>query len=207
MLKLRCKVAVCGDSMVGKTSLIKQFLERNLPIQYLMTLGCNITTKNVPVPIVQHAESSAQLFPNSTHTPSEESSSMAAASAAQDKPEAEVELHITDISGHKIYEKFVADYVENISAFIVVYDVTNLESFNNATKWIELCRNTRKSSTSVGFKAVPGVLVANKNDCERVKVKYEQGEALAKKYKIPFFKLTAVRGEQNYNLNLQIANF
>ncbi|EFC46332.1 small GTPase [Naegleria gruberi] len=56
MVKLRCKVGILGDSTVGKTSLIKMFKERTFPNQYLMTIGADLYTKTIDVPVENQVE-------------------------------------------------------------------------------------------------------------------------------------------------------
>ncbi len=47
--KLRFKVVIIGDAAVGKTSLLRKFVEGKFQFTYLPTLGVDITTKSVVV--------------------------------------------------------------------------------------------------------------------------------------------------------------
>ena len=41
------KVAIIGDSYVGKTSLIERYINSNFRTNYSMTLGFNVISKNI----------------------------------------------------------------------------------------------------------------------------------------------------------------
>lgn len=75
--------------------------------------------------------------------------------------------------------------MDSISAFILVYDASNAESFNNLTKWLELCKAQKRYHSL-------GVLVANKTDKQDIQVPHATGEAVAKKHKLGFFTASAV---------------
>ena len=92
MVKLRCKVGIVGDSTVGKSSLIKMFKERTFPNQYLMTIGADLYTKTIDVPVIT----------NDQHESLHESNK-----------ENQVELYLFDISGSSIYESGYNEYVCN----------------------------------------------------------------------------------------------
>lgn len=49
---LRCKVAVCGDATVGKSSLISMLVSKGqkFPKTYTMTTGVEVTAVQVPIP-------------------------------------------------------------------------------------------------------------------------------------------------------------
>ena len=65
-------------------------------------------------------------------------------------------LQISDIGGQSLHSKSLQDYIGSASAFLLVYDVTNAESFRNLDDWLHV---TRKYSNA---KAV--YLVGNKVD-------------------------------------------
>ena len=69
-----------------------------------------------------------------------------------------VSLRIWDIGGQSIHSKNIQQYVSNSSAVFLVYDVTNMESFNNLEDWIL----TLKKHCPSGMKNV--YLVGNKVD-------------------------------------------
>lgn len=61
---LRCKVAVLGDSRVGKSALcamFKRHVNKSYPKNYIMTTGVDFTVKKVPIKDT-HAEVSFPLY-------------------------------------------------------------------------------------------------------------------------------------------------
>eukprot|EP00906_Rhabdomonas_costata_P034526 RCo048582 len=97
-----------------------------------------------------------------------------------------VEMNIFDLSGQELYSRMLEGYLENTSCFIVVYDVTNKASFDNCTKWMELCRKQRKK--------MMGVLVANKADLrDRIAVPSVLGENFAKTNGLEFVMISSTQ--------------
>ncbi|KAM9980154.1 hypothetical protein ACTFIZ_006406 [Dictyostelium cf. discoideum] len=58
-----------------------------------------------------------------------------------------VELMIFDGNGgYKFKELFYENYLKSQHGFIIMYDVTNLESFNNLSNWISKIKNSYQTS-------------------------------------------------------------
>uniref|UniRef100_A0A7S1UEC0 Ras-related protein Rab-28 n=1 Tax=Phaeomonas parva TaxID=124430 RepID=A0A7S1UEC0_9STRA len=72
----------------------------------------------------------------------------------------EVSLQLWDIGGQSIGSKMVNTYLFNAHAVILLYDITNYESFQNLEDWMRSLR--RKFTTLPGFPHV--ALVGNKMD-------------------------------------------
>ena len=69
-----------------------------------------------------------------------------------------------------------------------VYQITNRESFENISNWIETCKSSAQGEVLM-------VLIGNKCDLEKErKVSKEEGENLAQKYGIPFYETSAKTG-------------
>ena len=68
---------------------------------------------------------------------------------------------------------------------MMVYDITDLESFQNLNSWlIEIEKNASKN--------VYKILIGNKNDMEKDrKVTFEQGKEFASQYGMKFFETSA----------------
>jgi GTPase SAR1 family protein len=73
------------------------------------------------------------------------------------------ELYLFDCAGQSIFNirELSAKYWENTAFVMVVYDVSNRESFQSVTKWLQAVRSVRPNT---GYGPMPGVLVANKVD-------------------------------------------
>mmetsp|Transcript_24149 Transcript_24149/g.49201 ORF Transcript_24149/g.49201 Transcript_24149/m.49201 type:complete len:196 (+) Transcript_24149:229-816(+) len=104
-----------------------------------------------------------------------------------------VELHIYDCSGQAVFKELTAEYWRNANAVMLVYDVTNPESFHNAGAWLDLVRKKCPE------KPLPGVLVANKTDLEeRLRVHTGEASEFARANGLEFCQLSAHR-----NLNVE----
>lgn len=100
-----------------------------------------------------------------------------------------VELSIFDISGQDLYRHNIASYLEQVNAFIVVYDITVKTSFEAANKWVTLIRKIPGNENALG------ILVANKVDLrDKAEVQDVQGEVYARNHKMLFFQASALRG-------------
>jgi len=97
-----------------------------------------------------------------------------------------VKFEIWDTAGQEKYRSLAPLYYRGASAALVVYDITNRESFDNARKWIE------EVQTQEGHHVVIG-LAGNKLDLAQSgrQVSTEEGEAYARENKYIFFETSA----------------
>ena len=110
-----------------------------------------------------------------------------------------IRLVIWDLAGQDGYQRVRKHYYEGSSAIILVYDVTNRTSFDNATAWLtESFKHTEENP--------PTAVLANKkdlrtSDSKKEYVQPDEGKAFAKalseKLGIPtiFFETSALTGE------------
>jgi len=108
--------------------------------------------------------------------------------------ELKIKLQIWDpfyhyINGLPRYSKINASHYRNVQGIIIVYDITNQETFDNVEQWykeIDLQTTGR----------IHKVLVGTKCDLEKDrKIRYEDGQALAESLKIDFRETSAKTGE------------
>jgi Ras-related protein Rab-1A len=96
-----------------------------------------------------------------------------------------IKLQIWDTAGQERFRTITSSYYRGAHGIIVVYDVTDTESFNNVKQWLNeidryACENVNK------------LLVGNKCDLVSKKaVNYETAKALADKLDIPFLETSA----------------
>ena len=91
-------------------------------------------------------------------------------------------------------------YIRDSSVAVVVYDVTNRQSFLNTPKWIEEVRTERGDDVVI-------VLVGNKTDLsEKRHVSLEDAEAKAKEHGVIFIETSAKGGVNIKALFRKIAN-
>ena len=109
----------------------------------------------------------------------------------QEDEEVDIEAIIFDTPGQERYYAMVRQYFEGLDGIILVYDVSNVESFEKVNKWVEKLKENLDDSKIVIF------LVGNKTDLER-KVTKQEGENKAKELNYEF-RETSVKEGTNVN--------
>src|ERR687886_2528500 len=102
------KICMVGDFGVGKTSLIRRFVERQFSDQYLSTVGVKISRKTVELVGVKQ----------------------------QDK--VNLQLLIWDLEGHTKFKGIAPSYLQGSSGAIVVADVSRLETIERLSEHVQL---------------------------------------------------------------------
>jgi len=99
-----------------------------------------------------------------------------------------IKLQITDTAGQERFRTLTSSYYRKAQAIIIVYDITNKESFDDLEGYIR--EGNRYSEHSEKF------IVANKMDlvANRV-VQRSDGENLASLHGIPHYEVSAKTGE------------
>ena len=98
-------------------------------------------------------------------------------------------LTIMDTAGQERFRSITRGYYKNVACALIVYDITDVESFQSVKQWIVNCQ-------TFGRKDIHLVLVGNKNDLdEQRKVSEEEGKKLADNYNMDFFETSALTGE------------
>jgi len=72
-------------------------------------------------------------------------------------------IYFYDISGHPRFSHIIQKYVESIDGIIIVYDITNRESFDNIQFWINHVNNIFDTSI------IPIMILGNKNDQDNMR--------------------------------------
>uniref|UniRef100_G3U9E3 Intraflagellar transport protein 27 homolog n=1 Tax=Loxodonta africana TaxID=9785 RepID=G3U9E3_LOXAF len=104
-----------------------------------------------------------------------------------------VELFIFDSAGKELFSEMLDKLWESPNVLCLVYDVTNEQSFNNCSKWLEKAR-----SQAPGSYLPVGVLVGNKTDLAgRRVVESSQAQAWALGQGLECFE-TSVKEMENY---------
>ncbi|CAD8207182.1 unnamed protein product [Paramecium octaurelia] len=96
-----------------------------------------------------------------------------------------VKLQIWDTAGQDRFRTITCSYYRGAQGIIIVYDITDRESFENVKTWI--AEIDKYASESVNR-----MLVGNKADItERREVSYEEGLELSRQFQIPFYETSA----------------
>ena len=101
-------MCLIGDFGVGKTSLIRRFVDRQFSDRYLSTVGVKISKKNVELENVKQQEKLG------------------------------VQLLIWDLEGHTKFKGIAPSYLQGASGAVVVADVTRQETIERIPEHINL---------------------------------------------------------------------
>ncbi|XP_048133730.1 ras-related protein RHN1-like isoform X2 [Rhodamnia argentea] len=106
--------------------------------------------------------------------------------------EATVKFDIWDTAGQERYHSLAPMYYRGAAAAVVVYDLTSMDSFQRAKKWVQELQRQ-------GNPKLIMFLVANKADLnEKRQVHNEEGEQYAKENGLSFLE-TSAKTAQNVN--------
>ncbi|XP_023316863.1 ras-related protein Rab-37 isoform X4 [Trichogramma pretiosum] len=108
--------------------------------------------------------------------------------------DSQVKLQIWDTAGQERFRSVTHAYYRDAHALLLLYDVTNKQSFDNIRAWLGEIREYAQDDVVI-------MLLGNKCDCgsDRV-VRKEDGQRLASEYKVPFMETSAKTG-----LNVELA--
>jgi small GTP-binding protein len=94
----------------------------------------------------------------------------------------------------------IPSYIRNSNISVVVYDITNRESFDNVRNWVDEVRAERSEEVSM-------ILVGNKADlADKRMVSLEEGETRAKELGIPHVETSAKTGFNVRNLFIKVTS-
>eukprot|EP00052_Salpingoeca_macrocollata_P004195 m.39891 g.39891 ORF g.39891 m.39891 type:complete len:208 (+) comp14049_c0_seq1:61-684(+) len=99
-----------------------------------------------------------------------------------------VRLQLWDTAGQERFRSLIPSYIRDSSVAVVVYDITNRNSFQQTSKWIDDVRTERGQDVII-------MLVGNKTDLtDKRQVSSEEGEAKAKELNVMFIETSAKAG-------------
>ena len=99
-----------------------------------------------------------------------------------------------DTAGQEKFRAIIKDYYINCSFAIIVYDITDKNSFESVEQWVKDCK-------TYGNKNIHIVLVGNKTDfANERKVSTEEGQNLANEFNMDFLETSAKTGENIENI-------
>lgn len=101
-----------------------------------------------------------------------------------------IKLQIWDTAGQERFRTITSSYYRGSHGIIIVYDVTNIESFNNVKIWLNDISRYAGSNVSK-------ILVGNKSDLSNKRqVDYNVAKAFANEHDVPFME-TSVKDAVN----------
>ncbi|KAM7379323.1 hypothetical protein PAMP_004886 [Pampus punctatissimus] len=100
----------------------------------------------------------------------------------------QVRLQLWDTAGQERFRSLIPSYIRDSTVAVVVYDITNVNSFQQTCKWIDDVRTERGSDVII-------MLVGNKTDLEEKRqITIEEGEQRAKELNVMFIETSAKTG-------------
>ena len=154
---------IIGNSGVGKSSLLNQFIKREFNYNQSTTVGL---------------EFCASIININGHN---------------------IDLHIWDLSGQGAYKNLIRKYCNEADGIILVYDVTNHQSFQDLHNWVNDIHKYIKSNIKI-------LLVGNKTDLDNRIVTNEEGTDFAKNNKILYTETSAKGYISVFNLFVKLTN-
>ena len=98
-------------------------------------------------------------------------------------------LRLWDTAGSEKFRSITKGYYSNTCCALIVYDITNQNSFDSVKQWIEDVKNYTDKDTHL-------VLVGNKIDLkDQRKISKEDGQNLATQNGMDFYESSALTGE------------
>ena len=100
-----------------------------------------------------------------------------------------VKLQIWDTAGQDRFRAITKNYYKGANGIILIYDVTDVQTFQNVKNWINQIKEEANPDVLV-------YLVGNKIDVQEEEkvVKTEEGQKMAEEYKLPFSEASAKEG-------------
>ena len=145
------KIILVGDSGVGKTSILKKFINNEFNEDIKCTINIDFFSKSIKI--------DKNLYTN---------------------------LKIYDTAGQEKYRALIKQYYQGTDGIILVFDLTNENSFNKLKSWInEVSDNTEKAQI---------ILVGNKADLIERKIDEETAENFAKQRDMKYIETSAKEG-------------
>ncbi|MEN2497712.1 MAG: hypothetical protein MHMPM18_002069 [Marteilia pararefringens] len=161
--EFKFEFVILGETSVGKSSILKQFTDREFNDLTEATVGVDFGVKNLIV---------------------------------KDKP---VKVYIWDTAGQESYKSLTKFYIRNRVCAIIVYDITNYDSFAKVQKWIDFVREVASNEIIV-------LLVGNKSDLEsNRRVPYGEAKKYAEANHLIFTETSAKTSNEGCQKIFEVA--
>jgi Ras-related protein Rab-5C len=100
-----------------------------------------------------------------------------------------IKLEIWDTAGQERYNSLIPMYYRGAQVALIVYDITSVESFETAKRWVEELKYEKP-------REFVRVLVGNKSDlADERKIEYQDGKSYADSQGLLFFECSAKNGD------------
>ena len=152
---LQIRYILIGDSYVGKSCIMEQYIDRYFSLSPPRTIGVDF-------------KSIDNIYDISGHTYN-------------------INNHIFDTSGDIKIVNLFKDYISRAKCILLVFDLTNIESFNNINNWYsKIIKDLKLPKKNYKF-----ILIGNKKDSQKKKIPQKIILDYANKLNIDYVELTA----------------
>ena len=103
-------------------------------------------------------------------------------------PFTEAKLSIWDTAGAEKYVSFTQSYLRDANGVILVFDLSNEDSFKDLDMWLDIVNET------IDVKNVPKILVGNKSDLPNIEISDERAKDFARQNGMIYMKVSAKDG-------------
>lgn len=111
-----------------------------------------------------------------------------------------IKLNIWDTAGQERYHSLVPMYLRKSDIILIIYDLTEMNSYKDVTYWYKTCLNVIQPSTSI-------YIIANKNDTSaKQKYSVQEGKTFASQHHLPFYVVSAKTCENIHTLFTDITD-
>lgn len=115
--------------------------------------------------------------------------------------DAVVQLVIWDLAGQQKFDTMRHQFYMGSDGFILVFDLTDLKSFENISNWFLDIQNQFKEQENL-----IGCIIGNKSDLEEdIKIKFDNAKELSSYLNLNFFETSALSGSNVDNVFTQLA--
>ena len=100
----------------------------------------------------------------------------------------EAKLMIFDTAGQERFKSLAENYIKKANGILLVYDISEKQSFQNIENWMESIRENSNES--------PIILIGNKSDLnDERQVSIEEGQQKADEFGCPFYETSCKTGD------------
>jgi small GTP-binding protein len=100
-------------------------------------------------------------------------------------------LYLWDTAGQEIYKNVTKSYYQNAHACLVLYDITQRETFNSVGTWVEQFGNNSATENPTV------VIIGNKKDLsEKRQVSIEEGKKMGESLKCMFYECSVKQSQE-----------
>ena len=161
---IEAKVVVLGRQAVGKSSVVLRFTKNEFHLSSISTIGASFSTKKLK-------------FNHKGQLVGEDSKS---------KEKSRAKLQIWDTAGQERFRSMAPMYYRGADAAIIMYDITDLDSFKEVDTWIKELGHT------VHCGKIDITIVGNKSDLSNERqVSFEMGKQFADERNANFIETSA----------------